>query len=202
MNVVFSVICVISLAIFCLTSPENALPAMLNGANKALSLIFTLVPVYAVWMGLYRILELSGITGFISKLIKRPIALLFGKTSDKAAEYISLNISANMLGLGGAATPAGINACLTLENEGNETAKQLLLVIASTSVQILPLSVIALMVSYGSKNYPSIILPGFLSTLFSTVLGITSFKLLSKITQNHKNVFKKPQRKSKVISTK
>ena len=48
MNVVFSVLCALSIAVFCIFSPESALPAMLDGANKALSLTFTLVPVYAV----------------------------------------------------------------------------------------------------------------------------------------------------------
>ena len=157
---------------------------MLKGANKALTLSFTLVPVYAVWTGLYRILELSGITNAMSKRLKRPVNLLFGKTSDKAAEYISLNLSANLLGLGGVATPLGIKACTELEKENNHKAAELLLVVAATSVQILPVSVLALMISYGSKNSSSIILPGFLSTLFSSVCGITLFKLFSELRDN------------------
>ena len=176
MNVVFSVLCALSVAVFCIFSPESALPAMLDGANKALSLTFTLVPVYAVWTGLYKILELSGITTNISKLLKRPVEKFFGKTSEKAAEYISLNLAANLLGLGGVATPLGIKACTLLEKENNLTASRLLLVVASTSIQILPVSVIALMISYGSKNYSSIILPGLIATTFSTVTGILMFK--------------------------
>lgn len=154
---------------------------MLKGANKALTLTFTLIPVYAVWTGLYRILELSGITNAMAKRLKRSVNLLFGKTGDKAAEYISLNLSANLLGLGGVATPLGIKACAELEKESNHKAAELLLVVAATSVQILPVSVLALMISYGSKNSSSIILPGFLSTLFSSVCGITLFKLFSKL---------------------
>lgn len=154
---------------------------MLKGANKALTLTFTLVPVYAVWTGLYRILELSGVTNAMAKRLKHPVNLLFGKTGDKAAEYISLNLSANLLGLGGVATPLGIKACAALEKESNHKAAELLLVVAATSVQVLPVSVLALMISYGSKNSSSIILPGFLSTLFSSVCGITLFKLFSKL---------------------
>jgi len=181
MNVVFFILCVISITVLCIFSPESALPAMLKGANKALTLTFTLVPVYAVWTGLYRILELSGVTNAMSKRLKRPVNLLFGKTGDKAAEYISLNLSANLLGLGGVATPLGIKACAELEIENNHKAAELLLVVAATSVQVLPVSVLALMISYGSKNSSSIILPGFLSTLFSSVCGITLFKLFSKL---------------------
>lgn len=183
MNVVFSVLCVLSVAVFCIFSPESALPTMLDGANKALSLTFTLVPVYAVWTGLYKILELSGITANISKLLKRPVEKLFGKTSEKAAEYISLNLAANLLGLGGVATPLGIKACTLLEKENNLAASRLLLVVASTSIQILPVSVIALMISYGSKNYSSVILPGLIATIFSTATGILMFKAARVVKQ-------------------
>lgn len=197
MNVVFFILCVISITVLCVFSPESALPAMLKGANKALTLTFTLVPVYAVWTGLYRILELSGITNAMSKRLKRPVNLLFGKTSDKAAEYISLNLSANLLGLGGVATPLGIKACAELEKESNHKAAELLLVVAATSVQILPVSVLALMISYGSKNSSSIILPGFLSTLFSSVCGITLFKLFSKLRDKRERRNKKSPRNVK-----
>lgn len=189
MNVVFSLLTLISLALFCIFSPDKALPAMLDGVNKAVLLTFTLVPVYAVWTGLYKILELSGITSACARFLKKPIRRLFGKTSDKALEYISLNVSANILGLGGVATPLGIKACKELEKENNPKAAELLLILASTSLQILPISVIALMISYGSKNYSSIILPGLISTAFSTALGVTLFKALSAI----KNVKRRKQ---------
>lgn len=194
MNVVFFILCVISITVLCVFSPESALPAMLKGANKALTLTFTLVPVYAVWTGLYRVLELSGITNAMSKRLKRPVNLLFGKTSDKAAEYISLNLSANLLGLGGVATPLGIKACTELEKENNHKTAELLLVAAATSVQILPVSVLALMISYGSKNSSYIILPGFLSTLFSSVCGITLFKLFSELRDNRSRNKRSPRR--------
>jgi len=181
MNVVFFIVCALSVGILTFLSPEKALPAMLSGANKALKLTFTLVPVYAVWTGLYKILEQSEITSKLSRLLSKPIRALFGTTSDKAEEYISLNISANMLGLGGVATPLGIKACAELEKTKSYDAAELLLVIASTSVQLLPVSVISLMIGYGSVKYPSIILPCFLSTVFSSVFGISFFLLLSKL---------------------
>lgn len=196
MNAVFFIICAASLIILSVVSPDSALPAMLSGANKALTLVFTLVPVYSVWTGLYRILESSGFSAAMAKTLRRPVRFLFGKTSDKATEYISLNLAANMLGLGGVATPLGIKACEELEKTNTPAAAELLLVLASTSIQILPMSVISLMIAYGSQNYRSIILPGLIATSISTVFGIVSFKIADRIRRTKKVVSPHPNEKS------
>lgn len=180
MNAVFFIICALSLIILSAVNPDSALPSMLSGANKALAFTFTLVPAYSVWTGLYKILETSGLSSSMAKKLARPVRFLFGKTSDKATEYLSLNLAANMLGLGGVATPLGIKACEELERTNAPAAAELLLVLASTSVQLLPTSVLALMISYGSENYLSIILPGLIATSASTAFGIVLFKIADR----------------------
>lgn len=197
MNVVFFIFCTFSLVLLCFNSPQSILPAMLKGAEKSLTLTFSLVSVYSVWTGVFKLTELSGTTDKFSKMLKKPIKLLFGKTSEKNENLIALNLSANLLGLGGIATPLGIRACSSLCNEGNENAADLLFILAATSVQILPTSVIALAIQYGAKNSASIVLPCFLSTLSSTLSGIFIFKASNKKQLKNRRTKKYIQKKQK-----
>ena len=123
------------------------------------------------------VLEKSGVSNKISKAFKNPISKLFNTSNEDAIYQLSLNISANMLGLSGIATPSGIKAMELLDNEKNEHAKTLLMVIASTSVQLLPLSVIQLVSSYGG-NVLSTIIVTLISTIFSTAVGIFICKVV------------------------
>lgn len=180
MNFIFIFSLAASIIALSLTSPDGALPAMLAGANKALLLCFTLASVYSVWLGVFKVLERAKITEKIARLMRRPINKLFGKTSDKAAEYISLNLTANIMGMSGLATPLGIAACEELDKTNNRYAACMLFVLAATSLQILPTSVMALMSAYGSSAPSSIFLPSLLSTLVSTVSGAVMVRIFVK----------------------
>lgn len=182
MSAVFFIFCTISVVLLCFNAPQSLLPAMLKGTEKSLTLTLSLVSVYSVWTGVFKLTELSGVTDSFSKTLKKPIKLLFGKTNKQSENLIALNLSANILGLGGIATPLGIRACNLLCKSGNERAADLLFILAATSVQILPTSVIALAVEYGAKNASSTILPCFLSTLSSTLSGIFIFKASNKFS--------------------
>ena len=180
MNAIFFVFCAISL-IFCLLySPDKALTAMIEGANKSLILTFTLASVYCVWMGVYKILDKANITDFIAKLLKKPVNFLFKNKDEEVSKLICLNIASNALGLGGVATPLGISACKKLQENNNFTGANLLVIISATSVQLLPTSVISLISLHGGKNPENIILPSLLCTAFSTFCGVTLFLLKEK----------------------
>mgnify|MGYP004641490503 CR=1 FL=1 len=180
MNFIFIFSLAASIIALSFTSPDGALPAMLAGANKALLLCFTLASVYSVWLGVFKILERAKITEKIARLMRRPVNKLFGNTSDKAAEYISLNLTANIMGMSGLATPLGIAACEELDKTNNSYAACMLFVLAATSLQILPTSVMALMSEYGSSAPSSIFLPSLLSTLVSTVSGAVMVRIFIK----------------------
>ena len=106
---------------------------------------------------------------------------LFGKVPEKANDFISLNISANMLGMSGATTPMGIKAIKELEkHSGTEYAITMFFVINATSVQIIPSSVMALRSAMGSVSPADIILPTVLSTLVSTIVGVLLVKIFIK----------------------
>lgn len=177
MNAIFFIFCSLSLLFCIFNSPESAILAMTEGANKAITLSFTLLAVYSVWLGVYKILDLSG----SAKIFARPLCFFIGKIfkvrDKKTKEIISLNIICNALGLGGIATPLGVKACQNMHQNKNNFGYKLLVVISATSIQLLPTSVISLAQSYGAKNSHLIILPALICTAFSTAVGVLLFLL-------------------------
>ena len=187
MNAIFFTLFMLSL-IFCLVfSPDKAIFAMLEGANKSITLIFTLASVYCVWMGVYNLLESAKITNKIARLFKKPVQKLFGVKDEKCVKLISLNLASNALGLGGIATPLGIEACKSLEMQNNVDGRDLLVIISASSIQLLPTSVISLLVSFGSKNAEKVILPSLICTLFSTTCAIFLYILHKNLKIKLKN---------------
>lgn len=178
MNIIFLVIFVSGSILMIIFSPEEFFPAMLSAGEKAAMLCVTLLSSYCIWMGFMQVLTDCSLTDKISKKLT-PLAKKLFKTDDKAAlEAITMNLSANILGLSGIATPYGIQAVSLTEGKPNAYYSQaMLFVISATSLQILPTTVISLLSSYGSANPYDIILPSFITTAFSTALGIALTKL-------------------------
>ncbi len=169
MNIIFGIVLLIS----CTT--------MLFGGEKALELTLKMVVIYAVWMGIFELLEKTGLSKKLAKLLKPLNKFLFGEIPEKANDFMSLNISANVLGMSGATTPMGIKSIKELEkHENTEYAIAMFFVINATSVQIIPSSVLALRSSLGSVSPSDIILPTVLSTLLSTVIGVLLVKIFIK----------------------
>ena len=181
MNAIFFVFCTLSLALCLIFSPDKALPAMLNGANKSLALTLTLASVYCVWLGVFKVLEKARLTDRLATIFKKPVMKIFKTKSESTAKLISLNLTSNMLGLGGIATPLGISACKQLEEENNRMGAQLLVIVSATSIQLLPTSVLSLISASGGKNPESIILPTLICTIFSTTCGVFLFTLVNFI---------------------
>ncbi len=177
MNVIFPVLTLLSIALLLFTNPEVMLSVFTSATDTAVKLSLTLLGVYAVWQGIANLLEKSGLSQKIAKILKKPIKKLFNTQNERAIYQISLNLTANALGLSGVATPAGIEGMAMLDKEENEHAKTLLAVISSTSIQILPVSVIQLLSSYG-QNPSLIIILTLISTAFSTTVGILLCKVL------------------------
>lgn len=155
-----------------LTNPDGVLPAMLNGGKRAIELTLTMLAVYTVWLGVLNVAQECGITNKLSKILKKPIRLLFGKIERDAEESLAMNISANVLGMGGVATPMGIRTATLLDSTNNHFAMDMLLVTSATSIQLLPTSIISLRIQAGSGNPSDIFLPALLSTIISTAVGI------------------------------
>ena len=188
MNAIFFVFCALSLALCLICSPDKALPAMLNGANKSLALTLTLASVYCVWLGVFKVLEKARLTDRLATIFKKPVMKIFKTKSESTAKLIGLNLTSNMLGLGGIATPLGISACKQLEEENNRMGAQLLVIVSATSIQLLPTSVLSLISASGGKNPESIILPTLICTIFSTTCGVFLFLLVNKILYRSKRL--------------
>lgn len=152
---------------------------IIDSSFNAYELILSIGPLIVLWSGIMNIASGSGLLRKFSNLI-RPILkkLLPSVKSEKALEYISSNIVANMLGLGSVATPAGLKAMKHLENDNKHKGVAsegmiTFLVLNTSGVTIIPMTVIALRKAYGSINPTSIIIPSIIATMVSTISGLT-----------------------------
>jgi len=163
--------------------PSAVLESMLAGSNAALRLSLELVAVYGLWLGFFAILEKTGASKLIAKLLGPLIRFLFKGASLEAQKLISLNMSANLIGLGSAATPMGIGAIKELDTGGKKanTNMIMLIVISTTSLQLLPSTVISLRTQHNSQAVTSFLLACFIATVLSTIIGIVLVKIMSKI---------------------
>ena len=178
MNIIFGIILTLSTFLLLFINPDLVLSAMLSGGEKALELSLKMVVIYAVWLGVFQLMENSGLSNKLAKLFKPVNRFLFGKLPEKANDFMSLNISANLLGMSGATTPMGIKSIQELEKHPNtQYAITMFFVINATSVQLIPSSVMALRTSLGSVSPADIILPTILATLLSSIIGIMLVKV-------------------------
>lgn len=161
-------------------SPDLLLPSLLRGGESALKMAVTLFTIYAVWIGLSRLAEKSGLSAYAARAMRPVARRVFSTSDDRATENLAMNLSCNLLGLGGAATPYAVKAIADLEREKNEYAQELLFVINATSIQILPTTVITLRAAAGSAAPFDIFLPSLIATAFSTVFAAGVFIIYSK----------------------
>jgi len=165
---------------------DNITAAALNSAKEAVELCITMVGIMGVWVGLMRIAEVSGIIKAATNKIKPFVDFMFPDIpkDHKAREYITTNIIANILGLGWAATPAGLMAMKSLKelNKDSETASIdmcTFLIINISSLQLIPINIIAYRSQYGSVNPTIIMAPTIIATTISTLTGIIYAKTMA-----------------------
>ena len=197
MNLIFALVFLLCTLLLLITNPDGFLSATLDGMAKAGALCVSLLSTYALWMGLMQVWEDCGLAKGVSKLLK-PLVKRILKTDDQEAlAAATMNISVNLLGISGAATPYGIKAAKLLDKTENaEYSSAMLFVLNATSLQLLPSSLVAVRVAMHSNSPADILLPIFLSTLFSTALGVALTALC--IRSKKENRALKARRKAKV----
>lgn len=167
--------------------------AALDSAKEAVTLCITMLGVMSLWVGLMQIAKKSGLIASLTRLLSPFLLFLFPnlKKEEKAMEYISTNVIANLLGLGWACTPAGLKAMeeLARVNEKRGVPKGIasnemcdFLILNISSLQLIPVNIIAYRSQYGSTNPTGIIIPAILATFASTIAGILFIKLISRFT--------------------
>ena len=163
--------------------------AALSAAGEAISLCITTAGVLTLWTGLMEIAQTSGIVSSAAKFIYPLISWLFPKIPKKhpSIEPISLNFIANFLGLNWGATPAGLKAMKELSNLERQRGNSPLiaydemctfLIINISSLQLIPISIIAYRQQYGSVHPTAIIGPAIAATLVNTIVAIAFCKLI------------------------
>lgn len=191
MNVFWIIMMLASTLVLLITNPSDVLSQMLGASASAFELCIELAAVYAVWLGILELVEASGLSNKLAKLLRPIIKKIFKVDNQETQKIIAMNISANMLGLGNAATPMGIKAMQSLDDKSGKAnfAIIMLIVINTTSIQLLPTTVIGLRETAGSANSADIILPTLISTFCTTFLGIILVHLIDKIKRKRrKNV--------------
>ncbi|HEX9573818.1 MAG TPA: nucleoside recognition domain-containing protein [Myxococcales bacterium] len=162
----------------------------LEGAGNAVTLAIGLIGVMSLWLGLLKIAEKSGLVDKLARAARPVFRPLFREVPDghPAISAMLLNIAANMLGLGNAATPFGIKAMEELEklnpHPGTATNAQALFVAINTaSLQLVPTTVIALRAAAHSSDPAGILLPTLASTACALTVAIVSAKLLERVVR-------------------
>ena len=160
--------------------------AVLEGAQSGIRLAISISGSICLWCGVGKLMEKTGISGKIAHILSPILKILFPstKTNPKAAGYISVNICANLLGLGNAATPLGIEAVRHLQNPRNPrtaTHEMCRLVVLNTaSIQLIPANVAAVRASLGCTT-PFDILPCvWFASICSAGMGLAAAWLLGK----------------------
>lgn len=179
----------LSIFVLIFTNPNLILSTMLSSSKEALDLCINLCGIYAVWLGIINILDKSGLSEKLAKLLSPLINFLFKTNNKQAKKYIAINLSSNILGLGNASTPSGIKAMQELDNNSGKItfAGIMLLVINSVSIQLLPTTIIGLRESAGSINSTSIIFPTIISSLLTVIFAIFLVFLFNKMFGGKKN---------------
>ena len=182
MNIIWTTLMILSLIILLFTAPDLIISTMISESKNVVSLCINLLAIYAVWMGILEIVEKTGLSEKLAKLLSPIIKKLFRLKDEKHIKYIALNISANFLGLGNAATPSGIKAVKSMKNDMKHTnfAMLMLLIVNSTSLQLLPTTAIGLRVNANSANPTDIIIPTIIASAVATIISVLIFILIKK----------------------
>ncbi len=167
---------------------DQVTKAAMDSAQSAVTVCIGLLGVMCLWTGLMKVAEKSGLVTVISRLVRPVMSFLFpGIPKDHPAlGAIVMNLVANFLGLGNAATPLGIKAMNELQtlNKDKKTATDsmcMFLVMNTAAIQLVPASIIALRTSAGSRKPAEIIVCIWIASVCATIMGVTAAKLLSKV---------------------
>ena len=180
--------------------------SFISSSTEAVNLCIFMLGVIGVWNGMMEIAVKSGLMKKIAKTMYPFVHWLFPDIPPrhKANEYIAANMAANILGLGWAATPAGLKAMRELQKleEGGGRASDMMcafLVLNISSLQLVPINMIAYRSQYGSVNPAAVVLPAICATMISTIAGIVFIKIMEITRYNGKKYNRKNKKKRRWI---
>ena len=162
--------------------------AAAEGASAAVTLGLGLLGGIMFWSGLMEVMERTGLTAALSRMLRPLLYRLFpsSRQDGELARELSLNVSANLLGLGNAATPAGIRAAVRLREHAPDGAASdelcRLVVMNTASIQLLPTTVAAVRGAVGAVNAFDILPAVWITSLFSVAVGLLAERCFSRLS--------------------
>lgn len=169
--------------------------AAINSSKEAVALCISMVGIMAMWTGMMQIAKKSGLVASFTKALRPIIRFLFPDLPKGhiVNEYIASNMIANILGLSWAATPMGLMAMRELKKLNNDSELAscdmcTLLIINISSLQLIPVNIIAYRSQYGSVNPAEILMAGIVATCISTIAGVIFATTARKISNRKDNL--------------
>lgn len=189
LNIIWPIFIIISFIYAILTgNVQSVNNSIFESTASAVSLSITFLGTICLWTGIMKIAQKTTFVTKLTTFLKPLINFLFPemKNNEKAKEEISMNMIANILGLGNAATPLGLKAMKTMQKENNKkdiisNSMAMFIVINTASLQLIPTTVIAIRSSLGSSDPTKIIFPVWGATIAAAIAGVTATKLFIKL---------------------
>jgi spore maturation protein SpmA len=202
MNVIFVALLAGAVAFAAFTgNPQGLSTGLFKGVSDAVEISIGLTGALALWLGLVRILERAGALASLSRVLGPVIRWLFPDVprDHPALAAMTMNIAANMLGLGNAATPLGIKAMEELARLNPKQgvasdAQALFLAINTANVTLIPATIIALRTKSGATQPADILIPGLIASLFATAAAVIGSRLLSRLSRFRQQLADAPDR--------
>ena len=191
MNYLWAGMLLVGIVYGCLTGKTAEITqAALDSAGEAISLCITMTGIMCFWVGMMRIAEKAGMIRKMAAKMEPVLRFLFPDLGHetRAKEYIATNMIANIFGLGWAATPAGLKAMEELDRVAPQTGENrtatkdmcTFLVINISSLQLIPVNMIAYRSQYGSADPTAIVGPAIIATCVSTLVAVAFCKIMQR----------------------
>ena len=191
-NYIWGVFIILGITYSIINKDPNLTNNLLTSGKNSIDMILTILPLMCLWLGITKIAQASSLVTLVSKKLSKVVRIIFPEIpkDHPAIGYISSNIVMNMLGLGNAATPFGIKAMEKLKelNQNKDVASRSMitfLVINTSSVTIIPTTVISLRIASGSNNPTEIMTACIITTFLSSFIGLLIDRLFYFIWRRH-----------------
>ena len=188
LNIIWPIFIIISFAYAIFAGNMEAVnKSIFDSASSAVELSITFLGTMCLWNGIMKIVQKTSLMEKLTKILKPFMRFLFPelKKDSKAFNEITMNIIANILGLGNAATPLGLKAMQTMQEENVKkdtisNSMAMFIVLNTASLQLIPTTVIAIRTSLGSESASSVIIPIWIATVIAAITAIIVTKKLMK----------------------
>lgn len=188
LNIIWPIFIIISYIYAIFTGKVSQINnSVFDSCESAIQLSITFLGTMCLWSGIMQIAKKTTLIDKLTNFLNPIMKILFPdiKKDDPVHKEISMNMVANMLGLGNAATPLGLKAMKTMQKENPKkdtltNSMAMFIIINTASIQIIPTTVIAIRSSLGSNNPTSIIIPVWIATICAAIAGIITAKILMK----------------------